>query len=1194
MENSLGSMLWTNSSRSSSLASFGNVTDERDFDRLSSVIPDSYPLNTFIPHKLAKFSAPKDEVSELALSEGFSWAVKEPPRPGQFSRQPHHQPAPPARLVSHSRQASIASQGITSKVATLGNRSQIQRGLAPLDLPELGLLGNGAPRKHLTANPVISSDSSNSKGSVSQDTSDGLGFPELLPRPSCDPLTLIEGKIVYSSDHMSSREDHLKSQGHRTGSSDDASLEPRAPTASRPGDLAGLSKSPPIPVHSDRQRLDSLKLPLPHGPHVLQAIHNDQPSSICGDLERPVAQTPKSSQRQSRGASDRKPSRPIRTPRQEEQTPKDRNRSQSRASNISKKRSHVEKHRSQANTERQKEAMHQMAENLNKCIRISVEERQVATWEIEKLQSEINQREVEKKKVHGLLSKKEDEIKDALARCQKLEDNEHQATDENQRLSGENEALKEQLSEVEKDAVKLKTKYRAYRGKLNDAIEEQQNLFTRCQEFYKEAKKELEREEKKRTADTCAIKIDIEDSRNKCKEMENCLEELRTQTEEEGRKKDALVSQLETKLKAQEVELSRERGSAIDLRQRIEDHGNIQEAVARVESQVQALLENRESSDANEQKQTEVTSQLSSKRLDHILEHLSSPTNNTVLPIAIESTIERLERKIISRILPAVLTVISGQAQAEESFVQLRDNLMDRLAQIQSGVDHEDERRSQHEKADGATSQDILDLLVRIDARTVSAEKTYKQTERQFVDWTHNEAHLRESFEISLRDQINQQLRVRESVLGEVEQKLYSVVDDYRNKIDAMKDLILESDDDAKKHLQDAIDAIRHTLENGFNEESARSHREIIQSEDIQASIEGHLEEINKRLAVLTSSDPSSETLHRGLNEEQQTVTKLRQKLAQLENEAKAGKEIHERWQQDINAIGMMRDQLRDMRQRVPEMKSLEAKFQNMAQINQVMDSTAKYLMTERSWVCQQLRAKTKSENPSVDATEKREKPEVNQPEIGIALSNAQSTVTNSQASLTKSDSATGTSSQDESMSRKVVVYSPREDANSPFPPPSIAQEQLRRREAAIPRSILRPASSSQDASQELPGVPPNNSQYNRPVTGKSSSATASTKQGVIDQIRFGLVQEIPTQKSWGLTTVADFERDTKSSGNGGGVEKKHMLAATEQIETTKRIKTERESSQTEMGLKGCQQRPKATKKSRVIRTYSRKPIIEE
>lgn len=228
------------------------------------------------------------------------------------------------------------------------------------------------------------------------------------------------------------------------------------------------------------------------------------------------------------------PSRPIQTPRPRGKTPENHDRSQSRTSNISKKRSTVQKRRARAAPERKKEAMHHVAQYWNECMRISEDEKQEAAWEIERLQTEISQREKELDKSFGLLSKKETEIKGAQKRCQELEHQEHQAAGENHRLNGEIESLQEQLEASKKHAEGLKDKYRTCRSKLNEAISEQQALFQRSRELYQATRKELEEEKSSLAADSLAIDNAIEIGRKKREEMKICLDELRTQAEREG------------------------------------------------------------------------------------------------------------------------------------------------------------------------------------------------------------------------------------------------------------------------------------------------------------------------------------------------------------------------------------------------------------------------------------------------------------------------------------------------------------------------------------------------------------------------------------------------------------------------------------------------------------------------------------
>ncbi|KAF7545449.1 hypothetical protein G7Z17_g9163 [Cylindrodendrum hubeiense] len=861
------------------------------------------------------------------------------------------------------------------------------------------------------------------------------------------------------------------------------------------------------------------------------------------------------------------PSRPIQTPRQQGETPENPDRSQSRTSNISKKRSTVQKRRARPAPERKKEAMHHVAQYWNECMRISEDERQEAALEVERLQTEISQREKRLNKSLSLLSERENEVKGVQKRCQELEHQENQSADENRRLNGEIDSLQGQLEESKKHADELKDKYRACRSKLNEAIAEHQALFKRSREFYQATKQELEKEKSHGATINDAIEI----GRKKHEELKSRLGELRAQAEQEGHKKDRIVSGLEAKLQQQEAELIHERDSTIKLHQRIEDQVKIQEAVARVESQVQTLIEKSTNSEASGQ----------------VIEHLNLFKSNAATTMAIKPVIERLEKKIVSRILPAILTVISGQTQADKSAVGFSDEVLVRLEQIQSGIVNQGERRSQDRQNDEAVRREFFDHLGQINTQTFSAEKTFKQVGLHFMEWTQNQNRRAEEFETSLQDRIIQQLRDRESGISTLEQQLQSVADDYSNKIDAMKELILQSDDEAKEHLQKTIDGIRNTLENGFQEESSRSERELSRSEDFRVALESHLKEVKKKLITSSHNDADSGALLQALVKEQNTVAKLQQQLALLEREAKTSEDLREKWQRDIKTIGVLRGQLKEMSGRLPQMESMEAKFQNMTQISQMISSSANYLMEERSWVNQQLRVKSEleSQGGSTDVT---------------VSSNPQSMVTNAPTSLVDLwDPITGSSFQDESVSRKVVFNSPSGDTNSSCLPPSIEQEQLRRREAAAPRSILRSSgSSSQDSAQDsqLLKIPPNQSQYNRPVMGKASSVATNGKQGMIEQIQTKFVQPIPLQKSWELPTVADFERNIQPNRSDGDVtEKKHLLDSTKQDQSPsiKKLKVEDGASQSMQNLTRYRTRAKAAKRQPILKTYSCKQSSE-
>ncbi|KAL6409679.1 hypothetical protein AUP68_06067 [Ilyonectria robusta] len=614
MAASPGSVHWSASSRASSFASFDHITDERDFDELASMIPDSQPNNATMlsnpPPK--KFSALADKISPAALLEGFSWAVKQPPRPGQFCRPPHHEPPQLAGSSTHFCQPPIVGRELAPSLPGQITLPGIRRDVAILDLPEIGLPGKKPPIERLSAESGVSQSLSTNEEPLSQEVSTETVSSQLTKPPRDPPIPDHDGTQGQSGG-ISPRGKHHEGPSRQQSSMQNPSFSSQPPTPSRSTNLPEFKRTIPSSTNHDGQKLDELKLPLPREKRVHRTTHRDPPSSICGDLERPTPQTPRSQHRRQREVRSQMPSRPILTPRPHGKAPENHDRSQSRTSNISKKRSTGQKRRARAAPERRKEAMHHVAQYWNECMRISEDEKQEAAWEIERLQTEISQREKELDKSFGLLSKKEIEIKGARKRCQELEHQENQATGENHRLNGEIKSLQEQLEASQKHAEGLKDKYRTCRSKLNEAISEQQALFQRSRELYRATRKELEEEKSSRVADSLAVDNAIEIGRKKREEMRICLDELRTQAEREGHRKDRIVSELEAKLQQQEAELIHERDSAIELRQQIEDQKKIQDSVTRVESQVQALLEKSTNSDTCGRNQREITDQLSSK-----------------------------------------------------------------------------------------------------------------------------------------------------------------------------------------------------------------------------------------------------------------------------------------------------------------------------------------------------------------------------------------------------------------------------------------------------------------------------------------------------------------------------------------------------------------------------------------------------
>jgi hypothetical protein len=113
---------------------------------------------------------------------------------------------------------------------------------------------------------------------------------------------------------------------------------------------------------------------------------------------------------------------------------------------------------------------------------------------------------------------------------------------------------------------------------------------------------------------------------------------------------------------------------------------------------------------------------------------------------------------------------------------------------------------------------------------------------------------------------------------------------------------------------------------------------------------------------------------------------------------------------------------------------------------------------------------------------------------------------------------------------RRVTVHSPAGKIMSPSLPPSVAQEQLRRREAIQPRSILKLSMTAcQDPAQlqkHAASVNLDQTRVEERLTSKDNDTTASrAANAVVEKIRAELIPDETSRLAWSLPSVADYER---------------------------------------------------------------------
>lgn len=514
--------------------------DKRLVGGLNSAVPDSPHLGT--THAGSSYfqglSLAKDEISETALGEGFSFGMKKPPRPGQFSERLRCQPSDATKQT----QASPMFQSPNAHASGSGNGTHgsmaIPRG-PPLPLPELTFPSN----QHLRQGSCYPK----SPGATDFET---VHTPPAkpTPRPASEELPSSAG----ASQRLGPPASANSALGHReeTGHAILRNLLPRRGSVKTILD-SQLTKGPnekaasgghhrdsgrAIPPNSNqRGAFESLRSPEKHVVGHDHVQRRSSPTSTCGDLERPVQPSPGKSRHTATHL-------PAQLRASSHRGTHFRQRSESRTSNVSKKRADVHKPRHRPHPERKMLAMHQVAQHWNECIQIAEDERNQANWEIERLQQRLQRQELKLSESQSLLGKKQRELENAERQCHQLEENDSHMMNENQRLSDEVEALHGQLSESQARATELREKQRQIRDKLNEAIQEQQDLYKRSQTFYEDSLSELRRENEKRVADSTKIDEALEKGRRKREEMMGCLQELRAKTDLEHRLSDLSTS----------------------------------------------------------------------------------------------------------------------------------------------------------------------------------------------------------------------------------------------------------------------------------------------------------------------------------------------------------------------------------------------------------------------------------------------------------------------------------------------------------------------------------------------------------------------------------------------------------------------------------------------------------------------------
>ncbi|RDA84610.1 hypothetical protein CP532_6038 [Ophiocordyceps camponoti-leonardi (nom. inval.)] len=1031
------------------------------------------------------------EISESSLGKGFAFGFKKPPCPGQFSGRPLF-PFSDANKPTNAASHVELPQKHPQRPAAPAVGSAAGRRGGPLLLDELSLptskaISTTPPRRDgvyskLTGMDFLGADNHVSLvESLHHQTSDELTTPasESRRRPGAsnkrqrDMNEDAVGKLLSKS---AAAEEIL---GHQLVKPPEEVIDGQEMNARVNNVNASSSGS------AGREQAVGFKTPEMHDRGMEQLFQRSSPASTCGDLERPAHRSPKRRhQPAAQGSALLRASPHFGAAR--------RNRSQSRTSNISKKRSEDHKHRRRTEDERKKKAMQHVAQYWNECIQISEDEKKLANREIEHLQHQLQRQALKLTESRSALSQKQQELESAESQKHQLEEEGFQMTEENKRLKEEAQTLRGQLSDSNTQATKFREKHRQIRDKLNEAIQEQQTLFRRSQAFYEDSMAELRKEQEERKSYTSKMDQALETSRHKREEMKRCFDEFRDKMERESRLREDTILQLRSRIEEQEQSLLHERSLTESLRQQADMQRDSQNTMRMIASNMESFLQDYAVKHRDQQESTRIVENISER---HYLQ--SSEAGDKSSPVIVTQAIKGMEELISRRVVTVVADLATNQGRMEGTLLSLGQNCGIQVQKIREYLEYQNDEVLNGQRDVEKIGREFRSSLESLQSEVETARETCQEIKQAVKDGTQTELVVRQEEMLTRQADLDAKLAERDERVGQLEHQLRSLSQTYTKEIAALTEVPSCGEEKLQSKLDSVVAEFRGSLEKGFLQEKSRSEEHLRQTQTAMAALECQLRAVVDQLAVARSSTPSEDNVDE---------SQLEQQRQNLEKQTKAGEALRGRWQQDIKAVDALRAQLQELQRRVPQMERLDSTLGKMAQMNEILHSTAEYLTREQDWARQQI-------DRVADADSGRHEAQVSDQE---QRRGAEADADFACQVLTLESEVTDDAQQGGTLlKRKVTVYSPAGTALSPSPPPSVEQEQARRRGAAQPRSILKLSAMSSLEAARTEGE--KQSQHSRPMTGRDS---------VVEQIRAELLPSKASQLAWSLPSVADFERD--------------------------------------------------------------------
>ncbi|KIE03558.1 hypothetical protein MAJ_00089, partial [Metarhizium majus ARSEF 297] len=873
-------------------------------------------------------------------------------------------------------------------------------------------------------------------------------------------------------------------------------------------------------------------------PTNITNIRKDQcqprPSSVstCGDLEGPYRVTPNKSRHPLSDEHHELIPQPEELFGANAYDGDFAHRSGSRTSNISRKRSGVNKHRSQQEPGRKKMLMQQVAQYWNECISIAEEEKAQARLEIDQLREDLRRQYAKLTEARHQLDNEQAGRKDSEQKLKHSEEKVAEVLLENSTLSQKLSTMQEELRLTkERDAI-LTEKSRTYRTKLNEAILEQQRLFLQAKEFYHDSIQKLRQENETRVAESKAIETALTNSREKREQMRHCLDELRSGLEKEVEARGEEIARLQERISAQEQALCTERQISSDLRNQIMSVKPLQSDEAQdLVNTVKSLHESISANTVDQAQQLELSESVC-RRLQNLEVLVKGLASNTSKEIGISSLMEGLHELISTDVFSALTDIGGAQSCTYETLVGIRNDCQAELEFMRTALSDLTKQQTNMQDQFAAEIYDSIRKLDTVHGDVTSNRELCQHIGEEMTTWFTKERDVVNAERDSWKKDVVRLLNEGNDRTEDLEKIIIASGHTCLSKLDSLNTTMATRDDETKAAWQQIIGRVQSSLDQNLHLERLNAGYSPEETQRILASLEGLVVSISEHLVrsearVANQGKPSQH------DEQNDAAASLQDKILQLEKEVSKTTDLQKRWHSDIQIVDSIRSKLKTLQQLPSQIDGCSEQLAKFSRVSSMLDSASTDLGKQETWVKQQLGINLPQVNSNV-VTPPRTIDQLQPGQLMDPNYNQSENSKNDRVISTENDEILTTqNSNSEFGPKRVQVQSPIE-AHSPSSPPSIEQEQKRRRIAMAVRPILK-ANSLFSSQESITGQHQSNETEtelgpileSRKTTTTISSASAAS-QKIIADISSGFVTDKSEETFFNLPRVTDFQPHLK------------------------------------------------------------------